>query len=180
MALHFSFVSSWIVSRSPRWGEARRATSLAKDGIRVASYDMTPDHPAIAYRLGNDLSLDTVIALYRASTLGERRPVDQRATMADMLAHANLVVSAWDGDQLVGISRTLTDFSYVGYCSDLAVHADYQRRGIGVELLRQTRAAMGPESTLVLLAAPAAADYYPRIGFTHHPRAWVLKAGDPL
>jgi GNAT superfamily N-acetyltransferase len=138
------------------------------------------DPRAITYRRGNDIPLDTVIALYRDSTLGARRPIDNRDTMASMMAHANLVVTAWDGEQLVGISRTLTDFSYVGYCSDLAVHAAYQRRGIGVELLRQTRAAMGPDSSIILLAAPAAADYYPRIGFTPHPRAWMLKASDPL
>lgn len=81
----------------------------------------------IDYRHGNDLDLDAVIELYRASSLGERRPVDDRAIMGQMLRHANLVVTAWDASRLVGISRTLTDFGYVGYLSDLAVHAAYQR-----------------------------------------------------
>jgi GNAT superfamily N-acetyltransferase len=134
----------------------------------------------LTYRLGNDIPLDTVIELYRASTLGLRRPVDDRETMAAMLEHANLVVSAWDAELLVGIARSLTDFRYVAYLADLAVHQDYQRRGIGVELVRRTRAAMGPDSRIVLLAAPAAVDYYPRIGFTHHPQAWILHAQDPL
>jgi hypothetical protein len=71
----------------------------------------------IQYGFGNDLNLDEVIDLYRASTLGERRPIDDRGIMSDMLAHANLVVTAWDGALLVGISRTLTDFSYVGSLS---------------------------------------------------------------
>lgn len=136
--------------------------------------------PAIDYRTGNDIPLDLVIELYRASTLGERRPVDDRDTMAAMLRHGNLVVSAWDGVRLVGIARSLTDFAYVAYLADLAVHREYQRRGIGVELIARTRTAMGPSSSLVLLAAPAAVDYYPRIGFTHHPQAWVLRAADPL
>lgn len=135
---------------------------------------------AIIYRQGNDLPLEQVIELYRASTLGERRPVDDRDTMADMVRHANLVVTAWDGPQLVGISRCLTDFSYVAYLSDLAVRVSHQRMGIGVELIRRTRAALGPKASIVLLAAPAAADYYPRIGFTHHPRAWILNADDPI
>ena len=69
----------------------------------------------IEYRVGNDLDLDEVVELYRASTLGERRPIDDRPRMAGMLAHANLVVTAWEGSLLVGIARTLTDFSYVGY-----------------------------------------------------------------
>jgi len=134
----------------------------------------------IEYRYGNDLDLDELIELYNASTLGERRPVDDRAIMADMLKNANLVVTAWDGALMIGIARTLTDFAYVGYVSDLAVHRDYQKRGIGVRLLEKTREKMGPRSKLVLLAAPKAVGYYPKIGFTKHNSAWTLDAGDPL
>ena len=134
----------------------------------------------IAYRRGNDLDLDAVIDLYRASTLGLRRPVDARETMADMLRHGNLVLTAWEGNLLVGIARSLTDFSYVAYLSDLAVRESHQRLGIGTELIRRTREAMGPRSMLVLLAAPGAVDYYPRVGFSHHPQAWILRAGEPL
>jgi GNAT superfamily N-acetyltransferase len=134
----------------------------------------------IRYEYGNGLDLDEVIELYRASTLGERRPVDDRAIMSDMLAHGNLTVTAWDGDLLVGIARTLTDFSYTGYMSDLAVRLSHQRRGIGTELIRRTRERMGPRSMLVLLAAPKAVGYYPKIGFTHHESAWILRAADPF
>jgi len=88
------------------------------------------------YRYGNDLDFDQVIELYRASTLGKRRPVDDRGIMADMLRHANLVVTAWEGDSLAGMARTLTDFSYVGYLADLAVRASHQQHGIGTELIR--------------------------------------------
>lgn len=136
--------------------------------------------PAITYHKGNELDLDQVIELYRASTLGERRPVDDRVVMADMLAHANLVVTAWEGELLVGISRSLTDWSYVAYLSDLAVRASHQRQGIGVELIRQTQAALGEKAKIILLAAPKAVDYYPKIGFTHHPSAWMVGARDEL
>jgi GNAT superfamily N-acetyltransferase len=130
----------------------------------------------IQYRFGNDLNLDEVIELYRASTLGERRPVDDPGIMSDMLANANLVVTAWDGALLVGIARTLTDFSYVGYLSDLAVRKSHWSEGIGKELIRKTRERMGARSMLVLLAAPKAVDYYSKIGFTKHNSAWVLQA----
>ncbi len=134
----------------------------------------------IRYRYSNDLDLDQVIELYVKSTMGERRPVHERQTMQAMLDHANLVVTAWDGERLVGIARTLTDFAYVGYLADLAVHVDYQHRGIGVHLIEQTRQKMGTKARIVLLAAPAAVDYYPHIGFTKHNSAWVLAAGDRL
>lgn len=135
---------------------------------------------SIRYQYGNDLDLDQVIELYNASTLGERRPVDDRQVMSDMLRHANLVVTAWDGNLLVGIARTLTDFSYVGYLSDLAVKASHQRQGIGIQLVQKTREKMGPKSMLVLLAAPKAVEYYPKIGFTRHNSAWTINAQAPL
>jgi GNAT superfamily N-acetyltransferase len=134
----------------------------------------------ITYRVGNDLDLDQVLDLYRASTLGERRPIDDRAVLADMMRHANLVVTAWAGDLLVGISRSLTDFSYVAYLADLAVRDTHQKLGVGRELIARTRAEMGPRSMIVLLAAPAAVDYYPKLGFTKHGSAWVLRAGEEL
>jgi len=134
----------------------------------------------IEFRFGNDLDLDQVIDLYNASTLGERRPVDDRRIMSDMLSHANLVVTAWDGTLLIGIARTLTDFSYVGYLADLAVRASHQRQGIGIELIAKTRQKMGPRSMLVLLAAPKAVEYYPNIGFTKHESAWTLRANQPF
>ena len=134
----------------------------------------------IDYRYGNDLDLDAVLELYRASTLGERRPVDDRAAFAAMLAHANLVVTAWAGGRMVGIARTLTDFAFCGYMSDLAVHTAWQRQGIGVELIRRTQAKLGPQARLILLAAPKAVDYYPRIGFQQHHSAWIAGARDPI
>ena len=134
----------------------------------------------IDYRYGNDLEVAAVIELYNASGLGERRPVDDPEIFADMLRHANLTVTAWDGDALVGISRSLTDFSYVGYLSDLAVRRSHQKLGIGIELIQKTREKMGSRSMLVLLSAPQAVEYYPRVGFTQYSSAWVLRAGDPF
>ncbi|MBZ5590978.1 MAG: GNAT family N-acetyltransferase [Acidobacteriia bacterium] len=129
----------------------------------------------IEYRVGNNLDLDQVIELYRASTLGERRPVDERERMGKMLRNANLVITAWDGELLVGISRSLTDFAYATYLSDLAVRESYQRQGIGKELVRRTKEESGPGATVILLSAPKAVDYYPHIGMTHHPQAWILR-----
>jgi len=134
----------------------------------------------ITYRQGNDLEIDEVIALYRSSTLGERRPVDDRERMVAMIQNANLILTAWDGKQLVGISRAITDFVYTTYLSDLAVHQAYQKSGIGKELIRRTKAAVDPRASLTLLAAPAAEEYYSHIGFTHMPQAWRIKPNENI
>lgn len=132
----------------------------------------------ISYREGNDLDLDEVIDLYRASTLAERRPAEDRNRMAEMLRRANLIITARDENLLVGISRSLSDYTYVTYLADLAVRKSHQRQGIGKELMRRTQEATGPKTMLVLLAAPAAESYYPHVGFAHHPQAFILRAGE--
>ena len=128
----------------------------------------------ITYRDNARPEIDQALELYRASTLGERRPIEDRARFAAMLAHANLTITAWDGDTLVGISRCVTDFVWTTYLADLAVRVPHQRQGIGKELMRRTQAA-APQAKLLLLAAPAAEKYYPHVGFEHMPQAWWLK-----
>jgi ribosomal protein S18 acetylase RimI-like enzyme len=135
---------------------------------------------AISYKINASISLDAFIDIYRRSTLGERRPVDKPAVMAQMLENASVTVTAWDGDNLVGIARTLSDHAYIAYLSDLAVDITYQKQGIGRQLIEETRKGLGPDCTLVLLAAPAAQDYYPRIGFEQHHSAWTLTARQNL
>lgn len=71
------------------------------------------------------------VDVLRRSTLAERRPVHDSQRISDRLSHANLVCSAWDGDILVGVSRSVTDVSYCCYLSDLAVDVAYQKMGIG-------------------------------------------------
>ena len=129
----------------------------------------------ISYIENANISPEQAIDLYTRSTLGERRPVDSIETFAAMLANANLTISAWDGEKLVGISRSLTDFAYVAYLADLAVDEQYQQQGIGKQLIEETQERLGPSCMIVLLAAPKANSYNEHLGFEHNPRAWILK-----
>ena len=129
----------------------------------------------ISYSDKAPITAKQAIDLYKRSTLGERRPINNVSTFESMLKHANLMITAWDGDKLIGISRSLTDFSYVAYLADLAVDEQYQRMGIGKQLIEETKARLDPECLIVLLAAPKANAYYEHLGFEHNPRAWTLK-----
>jgi GNAT superfamily N-acetyltransferase len=130
----------------------------------------------ILYRNDAPLTVEQVIALYKRSTLGARRPVDRPDIFAGMLANSNLILSAWDETRLVGIARALTDFVYVTYLADLVVDEDYQRQGIGKNLIHEVQKNTQPECMMILLAAPLANDYYPKLGFRHNPRAWMLNS----
>ena len=129
----------------------------------------------ITYRDDAKVTADQAIDLYVRSTLGERRPINNVETFKAMLENANLTITAWDGEKLIGISRSLTDFAYVAYLADLAVDQKYQKSGIGKQLIEETKARLGSECMIVLLAAPKANEYYEHIGFEHNPRAWTFK-----
>jgi GNAT superfamily N-acetyltransferase len=130
----------------------------------------------IEYKANQKISADQFIDILNRSTLAERRPVADRACIEGMLNNADLLVTAWSDDLLVGVARSVTDFSYCCYLSDLAVDLNYQKRGIGKRLIIETRKSLGPKCGIILLSAPAAVQYYPHIGFQHHPQAWVLPA----
>jgi ribosomal protein S18 acetylase RimI-like enzyme len=129
----------------------------------------------IAYRDSAVVSVDEAIGLYKRSTLGERRPVGRPDIFAAMLKNASLTITAWHDNFLVGIARSLTDFAYVAYLADLAVDVAFQKQGIGKRMIDETRKRLKPECMIVLLAAPKANAYYPKLGFEHNPRAWMLK-----
>ena len=120
------------------------------------------------------------VDLLKRSTLAERRPVDDPECIQAMLGHANLLCTAWDGPKLVGAARSVTDFEYCCYLSDLAVDVAYQKRGLGRDLIRLTQSRLGRKAKIILLSAPKAAGFYPRIGFEAHPSAWTLPADRDL
>jgi GNAT superfamily N-acetyltransferase len=129
----------------------------------------------IAYQTEPQLTPDEFIDLLRRSTLAERRPVEDAEVMAGMIANADVLLTARTLDGLlVGVSRAISDFSYCTYLADLAVDEAYQRQGIGKELLQRTHEAAGLHTSLILLAAPKAASYYPHIGMNRHDSCWII------
>ena len=115
---------------------------------------------------------DAVMELYADS--GLKRP-DDKDRITRMYSHSNLVVTAWDKTRLVGVSRALTDFSFCCYLSDLAVRRKYQHHGIGKELIRLTKEKIGDESMLLLLSAPAAMEYYPKVGLSKVENGFIIQ-----
>jgi predicted N-acetyltransferase YhbS len=130
---------------------------------------------SISYRSDLAITAHDFIDLLKRSTLAERRPVDDLVKIEKMLTHGNVLVTAWHGETLVGISRALSDFSFCTYLSDLAVDVAYQHQGIGKELIRITHETAGHDTTLILLAAPAAVNYYPKIGMEQFPHCFIIK-----
>ena len=127
----------------------------------------------IEYKFDSIPNTEAIIELYRSS--GINRPIDNAERIAKMYRNSNLVVSAWIDSELVGIARSLTDFCYSCYLSDLAVSKAYQHQGVGKKLIELTQEKISPESMLLLLSAPAAMGYYPKIGLQKVENGFIIK-----
>lgn len=130
---------------------------------------------SIEYRINESISVEQFRDLLVKSTLGERRPIDDTVCLSGMLSNSNLIITAWDCDRLVGIARSITDFHYACYLSDLAIDQEFQKCGIGKQLQILTQAQLKERCKLILISAPAANDYYEKIGYSNNPRCWVLE-----
>ena len=134
----------------------------------------------ITYKLNPNITASKFIDVLKNSTLGERRPVDDEETIKGMLENADIIVTAMIDAKIIGIARAVTDFHYCCYLSDLAVDKAYQNRGIGKELISKVQEQLNAKCKIILLSAPDATKYYPKIGFSQHTSAWTLARQDKL
>ena len=127
----------------------------------------------IIYRDNIIPEVNQIVDVYNSSELN--RPTSDKERIKKMYSNSNLIVTAWDKDKLVGISRSLTDFCYCCYLSDLAVMKEYQKKGIGKKLIEFTKKSIGEQTSLILLSAPEAMDYYPKVGFLKIDNGFMIK-----
>jgi predicted N-acetyltransferase YhbS len=131
----------------------------------------------ITYSTDRKPTAGQIIDLYHSS--GLIRPIDDAPRIEKMYANSNLIVTAWDGETLVGVSRALTDFCFCCYLSDLAVREEYKQQGIGKQLIALTREQIGEQSMLLLLSAPRAMEYYPKVGFEKVENGFIINRTRP-
>ncbi len=134
----------------------------------------------IEYKVNPPITTDEFIEVLKNSTLGERRPIDDIECIKGMVKNANIIITATQNDKIVGLARAVTDFHYCCYLSDLAVDKSCQKSGVGKKLIEIVQAQIGENCKIILLSAPQAAEYYPKIGFKQHQSAWVIKSTDAL
>lgn len=126
----------------------------------------------IKYLYSKDIKTEDVCRVFSLS--GIRRPVEDIGRINRMIENSDIVITAWDEGKMIAVARAITDYSYCCYLSDLAVDKAYQKQGIGKELVNRIRAMLGEEVSLVLLSAPEAMDYYPKLGFNNTDKAFVI------
>ncbi|WP_154992572.1 GNAT family N-acetyltransferase [Priestia megaterium] len=126
----------------------------------------------IEYKVNASISAKEVANVFKSS--GIKRPVNELGRIERMIKNSDINLTAWDNQQLVGIARAITDYSYCCYLSDLAIHKDYQNKGIGKELVQRLQDILGEEVALILLASSVAMDYYSHIRFEKSENAFRI------
>ena len=126
----------------------------------------------ITYHLDVLPTPDQLIELY--DNAGLRRPTNDRERIKKMIENSDLIVTAWDNELLVGVSRSITDWVYCCYLSDLAVRHNYKKAGIGKKLIALTKEKVGEQSMVLLLSVPTAMEYYPKVGFTKQESSFII------
>lgn len=129
----------------------------------------------IEYKLNKNITSSEFIEVLKKSTLSERRPINDLEAIKGMLTNADIILTATINNKIIGVARAVTDFNYCCYLSDLAVDKQYQKNGIGKKLILKVQEQLNDKCKIVLLSAPDAREYYPKIGFTQHDSAWTIQ-----
>ena len=127
----------------------------------------------IEYSFNKRPTTDQVIELY--DNAGLPRPTNDKERMEQMFENSNLIITAWDNELLVGVSRSITDWVWACYLSDLAVRGDYKKMGIGRKLISLTKEKVGNQSMVLLLSVPTAIEYYPKVGFKKQESSFIIE-----
>jgi GNAT superfamily N-acetyltransferase len=127
----------------------------------------------IQFKINAPLKTESVIEVFKSS--GINRPTDDPERIEAMFTNSNLIISAWNGIELIGIARSVTDYNYCCYLSDLAVKKEHQKSGIGKTLIELTLQTIGDQTMLLLLSAAPAMEYYPKVGFEKVENGFIIK-----
>ena len=127
----------------------------------------------IKFKTNAKLQTEDIISVFNSS--GIKRPTNDAGRIKKMFDSSNLVISAWKDGVLIAVARSLTDFSYCCYLSDLAVKKEFQKSGIGKTLIELTQQAIGDNCMLLLLSADDAMGYYPKVGFDKVENGFIIK-----
>ncbi len=126
----------------------------------------------VSYKVNTKVEAHQLADLFTRS--GLNRPTDDLNRVKKMIDNSNLMVTAWEGDKLVGAARALSDFGFCTYISDLAIDKEYQNQGLGHELVNEIMKQAGEESNFILLSPPETMEYYPKLGFEKCGNAFII------
>ena len=132
----------------------------------------------IQFKETRDLSLESVVALYKSLGWSSAEKPNE---LHQALLGSHSLVTAWEGDWLVGLANALSDGHLVVYYSHLLVHPEFQGRGIGTRLMRLLMAHYQGFHQHVVIADGRAIEFFRKCGFRragHTESMWIYAGHD--
>ncbi len=127
------------------------------------------------------LPVDAVVALYRDG--GWWREGDDPSAIPELLRGSFCVCAAWNGDELVGMGRAISDGASDAYIQDVVVRSGWRGQGIGARIVAFLRDWCADHGVLWigLIAQPGTRAFYRRLGFRemedHVPMLFLPRGG---
>ena len=137
---------------------------------------MTPSN--IEYSNSRNIPVDQLIRLYKSVGWSS---ADKPEALQRAMTDCHSLITAWDGDRLVGLANAISDGHLVVYYPHLLVDSDYQRRGIGRQLMRVLMARYDGFHQQVLVADGLATGFYSKCGFVRAGKTepmWIYSGTD--
>jgi ribosomal protein S18 acetylase RimI-like enzyme len=128
---------------------------------------------SIVYAQEQSLSAEDYATVVGSTYMRDRRPVANLERTRRILMGSNMIVTAREDGEIVGVLRGISDGEWVCYVADLAVRDGHQRKGIGTDMLNECKRILGPGMGIVLVAYPEAVDYYKKIGMGEMPAFYI-------
>jgi len=108
------------------------------------------------------INKEKIIKLYKSNKWSSAEKPD---LLYKALMNSDSLITAWDGNRLVGLGNAISDGYLVVYYPHLLVHPDYQGKGIGKIIVDRFRKKYGNFHQQLLTADGKAIDFYRKCGF---------------
>lgn len=108
--------------------------------------------------------------LYIAAGMGNKSPADIQTAFTNSMFKCFV----YDAGKLIAVGRALADGFDASYICDIAVHPDYQGRGIGKQIVLQLVEFSKEHRKIILYAAPGKDTFYKKLGFKRMATAMAI------
>ena len=118
----------------------------------------------------DNVDLEELSNLYDIAPLGHKEPADLKIAFSNSLFKCFV----YDAGRLIGAGRALADGVDCAYLCDIAVHPDYQGRGIGKEIVSRLVDLSKNHRKIILYAVPGKEPFYRKLGFKRMATAMAI------
>jgi len=125
-------------------------------------FEINPDLDSIKW--------ERISEIFELVNWGFRSPTDIEA----VFRKSSFTCFVKDNDEIIGFGRTVDDGKYYALLVDIALHPDYQMKGIGTRLVNELKSRLIGYNFITLTAAPNKEGFYKKLGWKKQKSAYLF------